>query len=136
MIKASILLLIIVCGVCTRELITANRRNSYPAFNGHTRFNIRNSCTKQIVAFLDKFKPPCDKDALKVPLGQCMGGDAQFNNGWNDSRNGNVPRFKFIKPGEIWTIPVPIGKTGEPEWCFDEGKSRICSGNGGWIGVD
>ena len=107
----------------------------FPDFDGHTKFHIRNSCSKSVVVFLDRAKPPCDKMGTKIPFGQCAGGNVK-GGGWNDPRNGNVAQQTLLEPNNLLTINIPLGDDGLPEWCFDEAGRRICSGNGGWIGID
>jgi len=99
-------------------------------------FIINNKCNADIVVFFDRAKPPCDKEGIKVPFGECTGGNVE-GKGWWDSRNGNIPNQKLIKPGDSWQIPIPVNsQTSDLEWCFDEAGRRVCSGNGGWIGYD
>ena len=118
------------------NLITVSTSvDPFPDFNSLTKFSIRNSCQKSIVVFLDRFKPPCDRKGKIIPFGQCSGGFVS-GGGWQDVRNGNIPQQKLLNPGQVWTIPVPIGEDGRTEWCFDEAGRRVCSGSGGWIGVD
>lgn len=107
----------------------------FPEFDGFIKFNIRNSCQKSIGIFLDPFKPPCDKEGKLIPFGECSGG-VKDGLGWNDNRNGNISQQMLLNPGKIWSIPILKNDSNQPEWCFDEGGKRTCSGNGGWIGID
>lgn len=107
----------------------------FPEYDGFTKFNIRNSCQKSIGIFLDPFKPPCDKDGKLVPFGECTGGNRN-GPGWNDKRNGNIPQQMLLMPGKLWSIDILRNEFNEPQWCFDENGKRVCSGNGGWIGID